>query len=48
LLADITNLFSYEAVYYKEASQIWSSIAELEEFTGTKLVNWGGKNEEVR
>jgi outer membrane protein TolC len=48
LLADITNLFSYEAVYYKEASQIWSSIAELEEFTGTKLVNWGEKNEEVR
>jgi len=46
LLTDINTLFSYEMAYYKELSQLWSSIAQIEEFSATEIVNWGGKNEE--
>jgi len=46
LLTDITTLFSYEMVYYKELSQLWSSIAQIEEFSAKEIVRWGGKNEE--
>lgn len=46
LLTDINTLFSYEMVYYKELSQLWSSIAQIEEFSATEIVKWGGKNEE--
>ena len=46
LLSDINTLFSYEMVYYKELSGLWSSIAQLEEFSARDIVQWGGKNED--
>jgi cobalt-zinc-cadmium efflux system outer membrane protein len=46
LLSDVNTLFSYEMVYYKELSVLWSSIAELEEFSAQDIVQWGGKNED--
>lgn len=45
LLNDINTYFSYQMAYYRELSELWSSIARLEEYSATQIVNWGGKNE---
>lgn len=40
LLTDINTLFSYQLVYFKELSQLWISIANLENMSATELVDW--------
>lgn len=46
LLTDINTHFSYQMAYYRELAELWSSIARLEEYSATEIVNWGGKNED--
>ncbi len=46
LLNDINTLFSYQMVFYRELTQLWSSIAQLEEISAQEIVKWGGKGEE--
>lgn len=46
LLSDINTLFSYQMVYYRELTDLWGSIAQLEEISGQEIATWGGKNEE--
>lgn len=48
LLADINTYFSYQMALYRESAALWSSIAELEEYTATGIVKWGGNNEDDR
>ena len=45
LLVDINTHFSYQMAYYRELAELWGSIARLEEYSATEIVNWGGKNE---
>lgn len=42
LLTDINIYFSYQMALYRERANLWSSIAQLEEYTATRIVNWGG------
>jgi outer membrane protein TolC len=46
LLTDINTHFSYQMAYYRELAELWSSIARLEEYSATEIVNWGGKSED--
>ena len=48
LLSDINTLFSYRMAYYRELVGLWSSIARLEEYSATEIVNWGGTHEDVK
>ena len=48
LLSDINTLFSYRMAYYRELVGLWSSIARLEEYSATEIVNWGGNHEDVK
>jgi outer membrane protein TolC len=48
LLADINTYFSYQMALYRELAALWTSIAELEEYTATGIVKWGGNNEDQR
>lgn len=43
LLADINTYFSYQMALYRERANLWSSIAQLEETTATRIVHWGEK-----
>lgn len=38
LLSDINTLFSYQMNYNKELSQLWGSVAQLEELSATKIM----------
>jgi outer membrane protein TolC len=38
LISDITNLFTYEAEYFRNLSSLWSSAAKLEELTSLELL----------
>lgn len=41
LLTDIDNLYSYEMEYYRELSELWRSVARLEELTGLNFLSEG-------
>jgi len=45
LLADINTYFSYQLAYLKELTGLWTSIAELEEYSAKDIVKWGGSHE---
>jgi outer membrane protein, heavy metal efflux system len=47
LLSDINTLFSYKMAYYRELVGLWSSIARMEEYSATEIVNWRGTHEDV-
>jgi cobalt-zinc-cadmium efflux system outer membrane protein len=43
LLSDINNLFTYETEYYRNLSDLWTSVARLEELTSLDLLSPGGR-----
>lgn len=48
LLSDISSLFSYEREYFKNLSQLWASVAKIEELTSLELIPYKGEGDASR